>query len=208
MPASTAFHKLMFEIFLKMKKTEKCLPPLHKFKKCKYSYWHGCQCFIVSDTDANALAWLWLRENNIPPCGAKDNTASDQAWSLLQSYLTLLEDGSGVCHKCVAHTLLSQSFHLPTWLVHSYKVWGNFLKFDYLYTFLLLCIIDYISIFIFIGILTNSLWWVKYIVPESGCCCFAKSVFELWPVKSSSFSSNWVPGCCHKFVERNWWTTI
>ncbi|XP_059177377.1 nuclear pore complex protein Nup160-like [Physella acuta] len=77
--------------------------------------------YTKTNSDANALAWLWLRENNIPPCGAKDNTAADQAWSLLQSYLTLLEDGSGVCHKCVAHTLLSQSFHLPTWLIHSYK---------------------------------------------------------------------------------------
>lgn len=75
-----------------------------------------------SNQDPNSGAWQWLRENNIPPCGAKENTAADQAWSLLQSYVSILEDGSGVCHKCVAHTLLSQSFHLPTWLIHSFKV--------------------------------------------------------------------------------------
>lgn len=76
----------------------------------------------IAGLDSNASAWTWLRENNIPPCGAREITASDQAWSLLQSYLSRLEDGSGVCHKCVAFTLLSQSFPLPTWLVHSYKV--------------------------------------------------------------------------------------
>ncbi|BFZ03943.1 hypothetical protein BsWGS_06979 [Bradybaena similaris] len=75
----------------------------------------------TSGLDSSASAWTWLRENNIPPCGAREITASDQAWSLLQSYLSRLEDGSGVCHKCVAFTLLSQSFPLPTWLVHSYK---------------------------------------------------------------------------------------
>ncbi|KAH9499948.1 hypothetical protein Btru_075996 [Bulinus truncatus] len=75
----------------------------------------------IKSADPNAAAWLWLRENNIPPCGAKENTASDQAWSLLQSYLYLLEDGSGQCHKCIAYSLLSQGFHLPTWLIHSYQ---------------------------------------------------------------------------------------
>ncbi|KAK6972555.1 nuclear pore complex protein Nup160 [Biomphalaria glabrata] len=78
--------------------------------------------FIKSSAqDPNATAWLWLRENDIPLCGAKESTVSDQAWSLLQSYLALLEDGSSQCHKCIAHSLLSQGFDLPTWLIHSFK---------------------------------------------------------------------------------------
>ncbi|RUS77937.1 hypothetical protein EGW08_014311 [Elysia chlorotica] len=77
--------------------------------------------FKSAGQDASSAAWEWLRENNIPPCGARESTAADKAWSLLQSYLSKLEDGSGRCHKCVAHTLLSQSFHLPTWLVNSFK---------------------------------------------------------------------------------------
>uniref|UniRef100_A0A0B7AIF3 Uncharacterized protein n=1 Tax=Arion vulgaris TaxID=1028688 RepID=A0A0B7AIF3_9EUPU len=78
-------------------------------------------CTKSSGLDPNSAAWSWLRENKIPPCGAKETTASDQTWSLLQGYLSLLEDGSGLCHRCVAYTLLSQSFPLPTWLVRSYK---------------------------------------------------------------------------------------
>ncbi|GFR65477.1 nuclear pore complex protein Nup160-like [Elysia marginata] len=76
---------------------------------------------LVSGQDSSSDAWEWLRENNIPPCGARETSAADKAWSLLQSYLLKLEDGSGRCHKCVAHTLLSQSYNLPTWLVNSYK---------------------------------------------------------------------------------------
>lgn len=81
----------------------------------------GSAVFKLSGRDASSEAWEWLRENDIPPCGARESSAADKAWSLLQSYLNKLEDGSGRCHKCVAHTLLSQSFNLPTWLVNSYK---------------------------------------------------------------------------------------
>ncbi|KAK3778515.1 hypothetical protein RRG08_024923 [Elysia crispata] len=77
--------------------------------------------FKTSGPDPSSAAWEWLRENNIPPCGARESSAADKAWSLLQSYLSKLEDGSGRCHKCVAHTLLSQRCHLPTWLVNSFK---------------------------------------------------------------------------------------
>ena len=49
-------------------------------------------------------------------------SAADQAWRLLQSYLSKYEDRSTRYHRCVAVKLLTHNFQLPDWFIASYKV--------------------------------------------------------------------------------------
>ena len=52
---------------------------------------------------------------------------ADLAWRLLRAYLTKYDkEGDHTYYKCVVNKLLSLGFHLPKWLVNTYKVgWSH-----------------------------------------------------------------------------------
>ncbi|XP_052801877.1 nuclear pore complex protein Nup160-like [Mya arenaria] len=74
------------------------------------------------DNDYTSQAWSWLKTNNLTlKHVSKESSSSDEAWQLLQQYLSRYEDQSGRYHRCTATKLLAHGFALPTWLINSYK---------------------------------------------------------------------------------------
>ncbi|XP_046552449.1 LOW QUALITY PROTEIN: nuclear pore complex protein Nup160-like [Haliotis rubra] len=82
----------------------------------------GSNYFMIGDNDQTSEAWDWLQENHFNAGTVqRDKSAADQAWTLLQSYLSSYEDNTTRYHRCVSEKLLSHGFALPTWFINTYK---------------------------------------------------------------------------------------
>ncbi|KAI0231198.1 nucleoporin 160 [Lamellibrachia satsuma] len=80
------------------------------------------QDYMPGESAYTAAAWHWLQQNELASANAtRDTSAADQAWRLLQSYLSKYEDRTTRYHRCVAVKLLTHNFQLPDWFIASYK---------------------------------------------------------------------------------------
>ncbi|ETE72717.1 Nuclear pore complex protein, partial [Ophiophagus hannah] len=69
-----------------------------------------------------AEAWDWLAANQLSSViTTKKNSATDEAWRLLASYLDKYKSENSPYHRCVINKLLSHGVPLPNWLINSYK---------------------------------------------------------------------------------------
>ncbi|KAM6973336.1 nuclear pore complex protein Nup160 [Aplochiton taeniatus] len=67
-------------------------------------------------------AWNWLAANQLSTVvSTKETSATDEAWTLLASYLEKHTSQNAPHYRCVINKLLSHGVPLPDWLVNAYK---------------------------------------------------------------------------------------
>ncbi|XP_072022544.1 nuclear pore complex protein Nup160-like [Amphiura filiformis] len=81
------------------------------------------KCVKLSSNGPDDLTWKWLSANELGQLNpSRDVGPADIAWRLLRAYLIKYDqEGDHTYYKCVVNRLLSVGFHLPKWLVNTYK---------------------------------------------------------------------------------------
>nr|XP_054757535.1 nuclear pore complex protein Nup160-like [Lytechinus pictus] len=81
------------------------------------------RCVKLSRNGADSGSWKWLASNDIGSLNlGREATAAELAWHLLQTYLERYDQkGDHMNYRIVIKKLLSLGFHLPQWVINSYK---------------------------------------------------------------------------------------